>query len=65
MGNVKVVYREKNAEAMQSLMDTYSAMLDSVLARGRKHYAGLDVSIADYKDAFAAAETAPSVITFW
>ena len=58
MGNVKVVYREKNAEAMQSLMDTYSAMLDSVLARGRKHYAGLDVSIADYKDAFAAAETA-------
>lgn len=57
MGNVKVVYREKNTEAMQSLLDTYSAMLDSVRARGQKHYAGLDASMENYREAFAAAGT--------
>ncbi len=57
MGNLQVVYREKNAEAMQSLMDTYAAMIDSMNVRGQRHYAGYDASMEGYKQSFAAAET--------
>ena len=57
MGNLKVVYREKNVEAMQSLMDTYAAMVESMNAKGQRHYAGFDASMEGYKQSFAAAET--------
>ena len=58
MGCLKVVYREKNEEAMQSLMNTYAAMVDSMKVRGQRYYAGFDASMDGYKQSFAAAETA-------
>ena len=58
MGNLKVVYRERNEEAMQSLMNTYTAMMDSIKVRGQKHYAGYDASMEAYKEQFAASESA-------
>ena len=56
MGNLKVVYRERNAEAMQALMDTYAAMVDSLNARGMKHYAAFDANMETYRQQFEAAE---------
>ena len=56
MGNLKVVYRERNEEAMQSLMDTYTAMVDSLNARGMKHYAAFDANMETYRQQFEAAE---------
>ncbi|MBR4643549.1 MAG: family 43 glycosylhydrolase [Bacteroidaceae bacterium] len=56
MGNLKVVFREKNQDAMQGLMDMYAAMLDSIKTRGQKHYAGFDASMETYKQQFAASE---------
>jgi len=58
MGNLKVVFREKNEEAMQSLMSTYAAMVDTMKVRGQRHYEGFDASMEGYKQSFAAAETA-------
>jgi arabinan endo-1,5-alpha-L-arabinosidase len=56
MGNLKIVFREKNADAMQSLMDNYAAMLDSMQVRGQKHYASFDANIEIYKQQFTASE---------
>ena len=58
MGNLKVVYRERNEEAMQSLMNTYTAMMDSIKVRDQKHYAGYDTSMEAFKQEFAASESA-------
>ncbi len=58
MGNLKVVFRERNAEAVQDLMDMYVAQQDSINARGQKHYASFDASIEAYKQQFAASENA-------
>ena len=58
MGNLKVVYREKNNKAMQALMELYAAQLDSIKARGQKHYEGFEPSMAAYKQQFEASENA-------
>jgi arabinan endo-1,5-alpha-L-arabinosidase len=56
MGNLKVVYREKNMDAMKGLMEVYVAMMDSINARGQKHYVGYDASIEAYRQQFEASE---------
>ena len=58
MGNLKVVFRERNEEAMQGLMDMYAAQLDSMKVRGQKHFAGFDANMELYKQQFAASENA-------
>ena len=57
MGNLKVVYRERNAEAMQGLMEMYAAQLDSMNVRGQKHFAGFDANMELYKQQYAATES--------
>ena len=57
MGNLKVTYRERNAEAMQAMLDTYSAMMDSIKARNQKYHASFDDKMEDYKQQFAASES--------
>ena len=58
MGNLKVVFREKNADAMQEMLRTYVAMVDSMKVRGQKHYAGFDASMDGYQQSFAATVNA-------
>jgi arabinan endo-1,5-alpha-L-arabinosidase len=58
MGNLKVVYREKNMEAMQVLLDTYAAMSDSMKVRNLKYYKGFDDNLDAYIQSFAATEVA-------
>ena len=55
MGNLKVVFRERNIEAMHGLMDMYAAQMDSVKARGQKHYESFDASMEAYIKQFAVS----------
>ena len=56
MGNLKVVFREKNMDAMLQLMQTYTAMLDSMKAQGKKYYSNFDATMAEYQRACAETE---------
>ena len=56
MGNLKVVFREKNEDAMQELLGIYVAMVDSMKVRGQKHYTGYDASMEAYQQSYASAE---------
>ena len=58
MGNLKVVFREKNTDAMHILMDTYAAMIDSMKARGHNYYAGFDANMEVYRKQFSTSEDA-------
>ena len=57
VGNLKVVFRENNEEAMQNLLGIYVAMVDSIKVRKQKHYAGYDASMDAYQQSYASAST--------
>lgn len=55
-GNVKIIYREKNAEAVGSLLESYGAMAEAAMADGKPFYNAYSLRIASYRATAAATD---------
>ncbi len=55
-GNMKVVFREKNAEAVKNVLTSYYTKADKALASSDRYYKGYAASIASMKETAEATE---------
>ncbi|MBQ5664107.1 MAG: family 43 glycosylhydrolase [Bacteroidaceae bacterium] len=47
IGNIQVIYREKNATALAPVLESYYLKIDSAIARKEKYYSGYSTSITN------------------